>query len=167
MQRIFLIGFMGSGKSTLGKRLASKLEIPFIDLDTEIASLENASIDCLFEQKGEAYFRKVESEVLRTTTQSNESFVLAVGGGTPCFKDNMKHIKQQGTSIYLKYNSGILHSRLVEAKIKRPLLKDKTSEELKMFIESKLKEREEFYLQADYIAESNNLTVEGLLSLIQ
>ena len=163
--KIFLIGFMGSGKSTIGRKLANKLSYTFYDLDKEIEHKEGSSIAEIFSKKGEQYFRKLESEVL--STLSNENQVIALGGGTPCYADNMEFINQTGTSIYLKYNAGILFSRLVKAKSQRPLLAGKTDEELKAFIEEKLTERELFYKQSEYIIESPNLTTEELLNLFQ
>ena len=156
---------MGCGKSTLGKKLANKLYKPFFDLDDEIERSEGFSINELFEKYGEDYFRKKEKEILADIILNNESFVMSVGGGTPCFYDNMEVIKQSGSSIYLKYNAGILTSRLINAKSKRPLVKNLSEIELKVFIQNKLNEREEFYLQADFILEKNNLRVEDLIEL--
>ena len=156
---------MGCGKSTLGKKLANKLDKPFFDLDDEIERSEGFSINELFEKYGEDYFRKKEKEILADIILNNESFVMSVGGGTPCFYDNMEVIKQSGSSIYLKYNAGILTSRLINAKSKRPLVKNLSEIELKVFIQNKLNEREEFYLQADFILEKNNLRVEDLIEL--
>ena len=92
---------------------------------------------------------------------------MALGGGTPCFNNNMEFINANGYSIYLKYNSGILFSRLVNAKTQRPLLKGKNDEQLKQFIEEKLAEREKYYQKANLICENNNISVESVLGLIQ
>ena len=154
---------MGSGKSSLGKKLAKKLNQPFYDLDVVIEEKENKTIAEIFEEKGEEYFRNIERETLHELTDNNSSFVLALGGGTPCFYDNIEFINANGTSIYLKYNAGILHSRLINAKTERPLVKDKTDDELKQFITEKLTEREVFYKQAKLIIEGNNLKVEDLI----
>ena len=140
-------------------------KIRSIDLDDEIERSEGFSINELFEKYGEDYFRKKEKEILADIILNNESFVMSVGGGTPCFYDNMEVIKQSGSSIYLKYNAGILTSRLINAKSKRPLVKNLSEIELKVFIQNKLNEREEFYLQADFILEKNNLRVEDLIEL--
>lgn len=156
---------MGSGKSTIGKKLANKLSYAFYDLDTEIEKQEGKTISEIFEQKGEEYFRMLESEALKTL--SNENQVVALGGGTPCFNENIDFINQNGISIYLKYNSGILFSRLVNAKNQRPLLADKTDDELKVFIEAKLTEREIFYNQCLIIAEEENLNTDKLISLLE
>jgi len=162
---IFLLGFMGSGKSTLGKKLAKQLSLPFYDLDDEIEAQEKKTIAQIFEEKGEDRFRKIETQLLKKLTQQSTSFVLALGGGTPCFYDNMKIINQSGTSIYIKYNAGILCSRLINAKAQRPLIAGKTKEELLSFIEETLIVREEYYNQSQFIVEGNNIKVEDLLVL--
>ncbi len=155
---------MGSGKSTIGKRLANKLGYTFIDLDKEIEEVQNKTINELFEE-GEAQFRVIEAEQLRTASLNNQQFVMALGGGTPCFNDNMEFINSNGTSIYLKYNIGVLFSRLKNAKEERPLLKDKSDDELLVYIEEKLMEREDFYKKCSLTIESKNLTVEEMLGL--
>lgn len=158
---------MGSGKSTLGKKLANKLGFAFIDLDKEIEEKEQQSINQIFEEKGEDYFRLIEKNILEELVSENTSFVMALGGGTPCFNNNMEFINANGYSIYLKYNSGILFSRLVNAKTQRPLLKGKDDEQLKRFIEEKLAEREIFYKQSKFIIEEDNLKPESIIPLIK
>jgi shikimate kinase len=165
--KIFLIGFMGSGKTTLAKKLAKKLNRSFFDLDQEIERRENLTITQIFEQKGECYFREIESKTLKTILDIELSFVMSVGGGTPCFYDNMKVINVSGISMYLKYNAGILASRLSNAKVKRPLIEALNEEDLKTFITDKLAEREAFYKQCKFTLAGNNLKVEDLLSLFQ
>lgn len=157
---------MGSGKSTLGKKLAKKINQPFFDLDVVIEEKENKTITEIFEQEGEEYFRKIEQNTLKELVTTNSNFVISLGGGTPCFYDNMEFVNANGASVYLKYNSGILHSRLINAKTVRPLVKDKTDDELKLFIEDKLTEREVFYNQAQLTVEAKNLRVEDLIELI-
>jgi len=156
---------MGSGKTTLAKKLAKKLNQPFVDLDIEIESRENLTIDQIFELKGENYFRSLEKEVLNDTVIKEVQFVMSVGGGTPCFFNNMEFINQSGTSIYLKYNAGILTSRLINAKVKRPLIVGLNESELKVFISNKLAERETHYNKSKFVVEGNNLKVEDLLNL--
>lgn len=165
--KIFLIGFMGSGKTTLAKKLAKKLSRPFFDLDQEIEKNEQLSVSQIFDKKGESYFRELEVKALKDIISKNEYFVFSLGGGTPCFFNNMKLIKECGVSIYLKYNSGILASRLIAAKVKRPLIKGLNEEELKKYITDKLSERERFYNQSNYTLAGNNLKVEDLIKLIQ
>lgn len=157
---------MGSGKTTLAKKLAKKLNRSFYDLDQEIEEKEHLVIPQIFEEKGENYFRKIESEVLKIILAKEAPFVLSVGGGTPCFYDNMELINKSGVSIYLKYNAGILASRLINAKVKRPLIKGLNEIELKEFITNKLSEREPFYKESNFTLEGNNLKVEDLLLLL-
>lgn len=157
---------MGSGKSTLGKKVSLKLNQPFFDLDTEIEKGEQLSVSQIFELKGEASFRDLETQYLKQIIDKNESFVMALGGGTPCFNENMELINGVGVSIYLKYNSGILATRLLNAKTQRPLLKDKTPEQLKQFVDEKLLEREFFYKQATIGIEGANLKAEDVIASI-
>lgn len=164
---IFLIGFMGSGKSTLGKKLANKLNITFFDLDTEIEKTENKTVAQLFEEKGEDSFRKLEKETLARIINKNENFVLSLGGGTPCFHKNMEVINESGISVYLKYNAGILTSRLINGKKERPLIKGLTENELSVFVEEKLNEREIYYNKSKVIIEGDNVKVDDVIRLIQ
>lgn len=161
--KIVLVGFMGSGKTTLGKKLAKKLGYAFIDLDEAIEQHEQQPISVIFKNAGEHYFRTVEQKILHEKLGANQPLVLSVGGGTPCFFDNMEFINKQATSIYLKYNAGILYSRLSSAKAKRPLLTEKSDEELKDSIKKTLSEREGFYNQSKIVVESNNITVDTIL----
>lgn len=160
--KIVLVGFMGSGKTTLGKKLANKLGYAFFDLDELIEEQEKLSISEIFSKQGENYFRTVEQKILNDKLDTNQPLVLSVGGGTPCFFDNMEFINKQATSIYLKYNAGMLYSRLSSAKAKRPLLTEKSDEELKDFIKKTLSEREGFYNQSKIVVESNNITVDTI-----
>jgi len=164
--KIFLIGFMGSGKSTLGKKMASQLEVEFLDLDEFIEEREHQSIQGIFDQYGEEYFRKKEQEALRLVAHQKNNVVVALGGGTPCFYDNMEIINNSGASIYLKYNSGILAARLINAKTERPLIKGKTQEELLVFIDKMLLEREVFYNKSQFVVEGKNIKSEDVLKLI-
>jgi shikimate kinase len=164
--KIFLIGFMGSGKTTLGKKLAKKLNKPFFDLDVEIEKMESLSINQIFEKYGETHFRELEAKILQALVLENTHFVLSLGGGTPCNQMNMDLVNEAGTSIYLKYNAGILASRLTGAKTERPLIKDLDEKSLKDFITNKLNNREHFYSQAQLVVERNNVRVEDLLEMI-
>tara|TARA_R110001592_G_scaffold71166_3_gene217817 strand:- start:1089 stop:1565 length:477 start_codon:yes stop_codon:yes gene_type:complete len=157
---------MGSGKSTLGKKLANKLELPFFDLDKSIEEQVGISISEIFKTKGEEYFRLLETQILNQLISKQSNFVIALGGGAPCFNNNMKLINEVGTSIYLKYNEGILASRLLNAKTNRPLIANKTKEELVDFITELLKEREQYYNQSKIIVEGNNITVNQVTDLL-
>ena len=165
--KIFLLGFMGCGKSTLGKKLASKLRIDFIDLDQFIEKKENQTVQQLFKEYGESYFRELERDCLNEVAQLSDKMVIALGGGTPCYFNNMEVINQSGVSIYLKYNTGILASRLINAKIDRPLLKGKTKEEIIQFIKETSLKREKYYQSSNLVIEKDNVKVEELVALIQ
>jgi shikimate kinase len=164
--KIFLIGFMGSGKTTLGKKLANKTGYTFIDLDAFIEETENKSIQDIFNENGENYFRELEQTSLKKVINLSDKVIVSLGGGTPCFYNNMDLINQSGTSFYLKYNVGMLTSRLFKAKTERPLIKQKTEAELKAFITETLLEREPFYQKCNFIVEGNNIKVEDVLQLI-
>lgn len=150
------MGFMGSGKTSLGKQLARRLKYDFLDLDQEIEKAEGCSIQQLFAHKGEQVFRQLETEVLKKISASESSLVVSLGGGTPCFNDNLTLIKTTGTCIYLSVPAPILQHRLANAYTERPLLAGKSETELKEYINQTLKEREVFYLKANYVVESSN-----------
>ena len=138
---------MASGKTSKGKKLARKLEVDFIDLDEEIERKEGQSITTIFEVKGEAYFRQLEANVLRRISETTKA-VIALGGGTPCFHENMKYVNERGTSIYIKRAATTILGRLRQNKAKRPLVANLTDEELKSFISENLEKREAFYKKA-------------------
>ncbi len=161
---IFLIGFMGVGKTTLGKKLARKLSIDFIDSDEALELKLACSIADYFESEGEESFRKEEQIWLNELT--SEPKIIATGGGMPCFYDNMKVLNQKGVTIYLERPAKELYQRLVNAKEQRPLVKKLNNEELLQFIEQKLQEREKYYQQAKYILNREEQTVEGILNCL-
>lgn len=158
---IFLIGFMGSGKTTLGRKLAARLNYPFYDLDHLLEEQAGMSITEYFSSFGETAFRLAESEVLKTTAYP-ENAVISTGGGLPCFFDNMDWMKAKGTTLYIKLSPKTLASRLEHGKEARPLLRDKHGDELVAFIGEKLAERENFYLQAQIVADGLSLTADKL-----
>ncbi len=145
--RIYLIGFMGSGKSYLGKALASQLNLSYLDLDDWLEKEEGRSISRIFSESGEMEFRKLEAQYLRATAQ-HQNIVVATGGGTPCFFENMDWANENGVTIYLNASPRLIASRLSGEKSKRPLISSLNDEELLSFIENKLAERESFYHQA-------------------
>jgi len=155
-QKFFLIGYMGSGKTTVGKQLAKKLNLQFVDMDLFIENRYHKSISAIFEEKGEDGFREIERKALHEIIDF-ENIVISTGGGLPCFFDNMDVMNQAGTTIYLKVSVEELMNRLRNGKQKRPLIKDKNSEEIKDFIAVNLEKREEFYNQATFILESDDL----------
>jgi shikimate kinase len=166
MTRIILIGFMGSGKTTLGKKLARKLELPFIDSDQAIEEQHQRSIGELFAEQGEAHFRTLEREFIEKLLSQSVSFVLSTGGGMPCFGNHMELLKQLGTTLYLKRSPKELANRLQNAKTVRPLIKDIDEDELPGFIEERLKEREGYYNQAELILDREEQDVKRLLPLL-
>ncbi|MGA6121576.1 shikimate kinase [Sphingobacterium anhuiense] len=163
---IFLIGYMGSGKTTLAKKLASKLELPFIDTDDEIVKEIGMSITEYFQLHGEEKFRELERKQLLKTAQQNA--IVSTGGGSPCFFDNMQWMNENGISVYLQMSPKSLFDRLSQSKPnKRPILIGKTEEELFNFITEKLTEREPFYQQAHLIIDHINTPIDDLITLLK
>jgi len=158
---ITLLGYMGSGKSTIGVQLASILEFEFIDLDVYIEIKEQLSVKEIFDSRGEIYFRKLESTCLKEIYASQNNVVLSLGGGTPCFSGNMELINSENSkSIYLKLLPKSLSNRLFLEKEHRPLISHlKTEDDLVEFIAIHLFERQNFYSQATNIISIDNLTV--------
>jgi shikimate kinase len=162
---IFLIGFMGSGKTTAGRRLARKLGYEFADLDVLIEEHEGMEITEIFAHKGEEYFRNAETKVLDNLLDRSR-LVVACGGGTPCFHDNMRKMKTYGITVYLKVSSGILASRLSRSPSVRPLVAGKDGDELNNHVRKLLAGREGWYRQADLVYEADNFNLESLIEKI-
>ena len=163
--KIILIGMPGSGKSTLGRVLAKMLQYQFIDLDERIEAHEGKTIAEIFAAYGEEYFRNTERKILNSALQESNA-IISTGGGAPCFFDNMEQIKSGGTSIYLNVSIEALLSRLNAGKATRPMLSEKSDEELRLFLDLKLKERAPFYEQADYIFTGDATRAEDILAKI-
>lgn len=158
---------MGAGKSTIGKELASRLNYRFIDTDLLIEVRENMPISELFQQKGEIYFRKVEREVLIEASSNDENFVMSTGGGAPCFMDNMELLNSIGITVYLKMDANGLYKRLAGTKENaRPLLQNKSSDELLTFISNKLTEREPFYNRSKIIISGKYVRTDRIEKII-
>lgn len=153
-RKVYMIGFMGSGKTTAGKKLAALLGWSFIDLDQKIEEETGKTIPELFSEYGEEYFRRVESEVLKSFKYNTDT-VISTGGGAPCNADNMDFMLTTGLTVYLKLTPLQLGSRLSDSKGDRPLIKDFDPNSLLSYIEEKLSSREKWYIQAA-------LTVEGI-----
>jgi len=150
--KIVLVGYMGSGKTTVGKVLAKDLDLNFIDLDAYIAQSENMTIPQLFHKKGEIYFRKKEYVYLKKILAEQNNFVLSTGGGTPCYGDNMNAlIKGTENNFYLKVSLSGLVERLSKEKSERPLIKDTPDEDLPEFIGKHLFERSFYYSKANHV----------------
>lgn len=161
--KIFLVGFMGCGKTHWGHALSRKLQIPFFDLDDVIEEKEEKSITEIFAEMGEEYFRMLEKDVLYLLTESHESFVMATGGGTPCFFNNIDYMKSRGTTVWINSSVDSLHSRLVKEKEKRPLISSIPDDELRTFIIKKFADRKIFYQQATVIFNEDDLTLDRLI----
>ena len=147
---------MGAGKTTVGKQLAKDLGLPFYDLDWYIESRMRKSVSQIFAERGEEGFRKIEYNMLHEVAEF-EDVIISCGGGTPCFFDNMDYLNQQGDVVYLKATPETLYKHLLMAKMERPLLKGKSSEELIAYITEHLKERSQFYEKARHILDVNVL----------
>lgn len=164
--KIFLVGMMGAGKSYWSRQLAKQLRTGGYDLDNIIELAEERTIGEIFEEEGEPAFRKIESRLLHWFGEK-KTFVLATGGGTPCFHDNMKWMNEEGITIWIDEPVPILVERLMTAKTHRPLISGKTAAELKIFLEEKLQERTPFYAQAQYRLSAAELDLKNFKKIIQ
>jgi shikimate kinase len=165
--KIFLIGFMGSGKTHWGKLLAEKLEIPFFDLDSVITQQENKSIAEIFAEKGEEYFRYLEKEVMENLVKNQNEFIVSSGGGTPCFFNNIDFMKKNGRVIWLNTSIEILKQRLLRERTSRPLIRNVGEAELKAYIIRKLSERKMYYEQAHVMVNEEAILLEPLVELLR
>ncbi len=153
------MGYMGAGKTTVGKRLSDKLNLSFIDLDHYIEGRYHREIRQLFVEKGEDAFRDIERRMLHEVA-SFEDVLVSTGGGTPCFFDNMDFMNESGTTVYLRVSVEELASRLEECKQTRPVLQNRSGEELRRFIESSLENRRPFYEKAQIIFDAEQMVTE-------
>ncbi|MCB9222886.1 MAG: shikimate kinase [Crocinitomicaceae bacterium] len=160
--QIFLIGFMGAGKSSLGKKIASRLSVNFIDADRAIEKEQNRSVQQIFSEEGEEKFRAIETDWLKNLKEGND--VIALGGGTPCFNNNLSLIQQKGISIYIKTPVPVIVSRLKQAKEVRPIIEHvkKDHEALTALVADMLAQRESFYNQANIIFDGADVTSQSL-----
>lgn len=165
--KIFLIGFMGVGKTKLGRKLAKHLDVEFYDIDEIIEHDMDKSINQIFDELGENEFRRFETETLKTIIDYDENCVVSVGGGLPCFNDNMTLMNESGTTLYLHRPNKELFKRLKQNKANRPLIKDLNDEELLKFIEETVSQREEFYNQALVKVERENQNIKEIASLLK
>lgn len=170
MTRIILIGYMGAGKTTIGKALARQLNVDFCDLDWFIEERYHRTIQQIFDEKGEAGFREIERNMLHEVAEF-ENIIISCGGGTPCFFDNIEFMNTKAKTVYLKASPETLFQHLKMGKNERPLLKDKSDEELMQFITSSLAKREPFYSKANYIFDvtllNNSDKIKDSVRLIQ
>lgn len=174
MERIFIIGYMGSGKTTVGRLLARSLSLEFIDLDAYIENKYRQTISALFAGKGEEEFRKIESQALHEVAQF-EDVVISTGGGAPCYLDNMELMNHAGTTVYIKARPEELAARLQASKTVRPLIAGKPKEELIPFITEHLAQRERYYSSAHIVYQTDRMitkkdihvTVRGIEELLR
>ena len=152
MTRIILIGYMGAGKTTIGKILAKDLGVPFYDLDWYIETRMRKKVKQIFDERGEEGFRIIEKNMLHEVAEF-ENVVVACGGGTPCFFDNMEYLVGQGDVVYLRGTPDVLFRHLKMGKGVRPLLLGKSDDELLEYIKENVEKREEFYMKANHIVD--------------
>ena len=174
MKRVFLVGYMGVGKTTIGKLLSKELDVEFIDLDKYIENRYRKTIQEIFAQKGEAKFRVIEREMLREVA-TFQDVLISTGGGTPCFFNNMDVMNQLGVTVFIKASVDQLMSRLLASKNVRPIIHNKTPEELKEFVTKHLAEREVYYSKAKLTYPTEQLeskgqideTIKGIKEMLQ
>jgi len=162
---IFLVGFMGSGKSTVGRGLAGRLGYSFIDMDARLEAEHGMTINEIFEKLGEKAFREMENSLLEEMVSLQDT-VISTGGGLPCTGNNMDLINEKGVSIYLRMEPEALLNRLSRGKRRRPLIRDLSRDELETFIREKLREREPVYLRAHHIISGLNLDMDQLVEIL-
>lgn len=163
--RIYLIGYMGCGKSTLGKRLANHLNLQFVDMDHYIEMRNHKTIPQIFAEEGEGEFREKERKALEELSAFND-VVIATGGGAPCFFDNIELMNNTGATIYMNIDPAILAHRLLNSKIERPLIKGKSEAELTVFIDETLKKRNPFYKQARFEITEPDIDLDHVKSMV-
>ena len=173
-QRIILIGYMGAGKTTIGRELSRQMGLPFYDLDWYITSRMRKTVKEIFDQQGEDGFRRIERNMLHEVAEF-ENVIISCGGGTPCFYDNMEYMNAQGDTVYLKATPEVLYRHLQMGRSVRPLLLNKTPGEVRCFVKEQLTQREPFYSKARYTLDVNlmdnlskiQMTIKSLMKLLQ
>jgi shikimate kinase len=163
--RIYLLGYMGSGKTTVSRRLATALGLDALDLDVLFEEKFKIEIATFFKKYDESLFRKLESQLLKETLNL-DNVVIATGGGTPCFYDNMDWMNKNGLTVYLRVHPLTAASRLSASKKKRPLVINKTQLELLDFVKEHMRQRNIYYSQADLIVKAESLSIPELADLI-
>ena len=175
---IFLIGYMGSGKSYYAEKIASVMQIPYVDLDAVIEQEEGMSINNIFKQRGEVEFRQLESVILRRQyeklirippPENSLSYVglIACGGGTPCFHDNMNWMNEHGLTVWINPSAAILKERLKNEKAKRPLIAELTDDEFTSFVDAQLMSRAKYYSLSKIQITNTELTIRQIINQIQ
>ncbi len=162
---VFLVGFMGCGKTTVGRKLAKILNCQFVDLDFLVEEGEKTTIEEIFKNHGENTFRNIESRYLKNLNAKG-NIVVSTGGGTPCFNDNMSYMLENGVCIYIKMESKVLRDRLENSKKTRPLLIEKSGDQLLEYINATLKKREEYYLMSNIVVDGLKVNLHNLQQII-
>ncbi len=162
---IYLVGYMGCGKTTLGRKLASRMGYQFVDMDRFIEEKYFKSIPLIFAEEGEAAFRQKEQEALSELAHFTDT-VISTGGGAPCFNGNMDRMNDSGTTIFIDVPPEMLASRVKHSQEERPILKGKDKDELLSYIRDALIQRRPFYEKAQYIVEGGGLTVDDLIKVL-
>lgn len=166
-RNVFLIGQMGVGKSFLGNQLAQYYNLPFLDLDDEIEAHFNQTISEVFTTKGEFYFRKAEAKLLKLVAHNPVTKIISVGGGAPCFYNNMAEMNYWGTTVWLQQNPFVLAQNLAKEKEHRPLLNHISNQQLPQFLQQQLQQRISFYNLAKVKIAPTNLSLNSLISALQ
>ena len=164
--KIFLIGFMGSGKTYWGRLLSETLKLPFFDLDEQVIHAESKTINEIFEQKGEEYFRLKEKERLHFITENHAGFIMSCGGGAPCYFNNIDYMNRNGTTVWLNTPMDEMFKRLLKEQDQRPLLKGLSYDQMKSFIKKKFSDRRMYYEQADIEIEDEHITLDQLIERV-
>lgn len=157
---------MGSGKTHWGKLLSQKLNLPFFDLDEQVVSQEGKPIADIFADSGEEYFRMLEKDTLHIISESHDSFVMACGGGSPCYFNNIDYMNRQGTTVWINTPIEVLYQRLIGEKEKRPLIRGLSDEQLRGFIIKKFSDRKIYYEQASVMMEEEPVELEKLIEKV-
>jgi shikimate kinase len=165
MKRIFLIGYMGAGKTTIGKTLSKRMGLAFIDLDCHIEARYHRTINCLFAERGESAFREIEYRLLHEVAMF-ENVLISTGGGVPCFFDNMAFMNEAGLTVYLKVSPAELSKRLELAWHIRPVLGGRSGSELLSFVSESLEKRKPYYIQASVVFDTEIMRTESDVQVI-
>jgi shikimate kinase len=164
--KLFFIGFMGCGKTHWGKMVSEKLQLPFFDLDKKIEEQAGKTINDIFEQEGEEYFRQMEKEIMHLLVEGHDSFVMATGGGTACYYNNIDYMKKNGTVIWINCSIDCLYQRLSADQLERPLIRELSGDQLKSYITKKFGDRKIYYQQASLIVNEDDIKIDQLVHRI-